>query len=131
MSKRMKGNKIENEYMEEARWKRLLQEDFEKEAHKKEFISRHFKGKVRGSNGETGISGNRGICGQRGADGQREYRDCVEEASFDQGGARHGQDHAGGGRGEGSGEAADHMEHQVHHQGPGGAVCVRHHPAAL
>ena len=34
MSKRMKGNKIESEYMEEARWKRLLQEDFEKEAQK-------------------------------------------------------------------------------------------------
>lgn len=34
MSKRMNGNKIESEYMEEARWKRLLQEDFEKEAQK-------------------------------------------------------------------------------------------------
>lgn len=34
MSKRMNGNKIESEYMEEARLKRLLQEDFEKEAQK-------------------------------------------------------------------------------------------------
>ena len=82
-------------------------------------------------NAHERIQGKSELCGLRGAPPGGQYRHGAPEAPAHQGRAGHRQDHAGRGHLTGPEQKAHHLEHQVHHQGPGRPVRLRRGPAPL